>query len=48
MGYSAKLAKDAGVDIIEIGFGSKTVKVEVMGIADTTKKDEAAELFRYI
>lgn len=35
-------------DIIEIGFGSKTVKVEVMAIADTTKKDEAAELFRYI
>ena len=35
-------------DIIEIGFGSKTVKVEVLGIADTTKKDEAAELFRYI
>lgn len=35
-------------DIIEIGFGSKTVKVEVLAIADTTKKDEAAELFRYI
>lgn len=35
-------------DIIEIGFGQKSVKVEVLGIADTQKKDEAAELFRYI
>ena len=35
-------------DIIEIMFGQKTVKVEVVGIADTTKKEEAGELFRYL
>ena len=35
-------------DIIEIGFGNKTVKVEVLAIADTTKKEEAKDLFRYI
>lgn len=35
-------------DIIEIGFGTKSVKVEVLGLQDTTKKDEAKELFRYL
>ena len=35
-------------DIIEIQFGTKVVKVEVMDIQDTTKKEEAKELFRYI
>ena len=34
-------------DIIEIMFG-QTVKVEVVAIADTTKKEEAGELFRYL
>jgi S4 RNA-binding domain protein len=35
-------------DIIEVLFGSKSVKVEVLELADTTKKEEAKELFRYI
>ncbi|MCQ2507846.1 MAG: RNA-binding S4 domain-containing protein [Dorea sp.] len=35
-------------DIIEIQFGMKTVKVEVLELKDTTKKDEAANLFRYV
>ena len=35
-------------DIIEIGFGTKSVKVEVLSIAETSKKDEAKELFRYL
>ena len=35
-------------DIIEIGFGTKSVKVEVLSIAETTKKDEAKELFKYL
>ena len=35
-------------DIIEIQFGTKAVKVEVLELRDTTKKDEAAELFRYL
>ena len=35
-------------DIIEIVFGSKTVKVEVLAVADTSRKEEAKELFRYI
>lgn len=35
-------------DIIEIGFGTKAVKVEVLDIQDTTKKDAAKELFKYL
>lgn len=35
-------------DIIEIMFGTRTVKVEVLELRDTTKKDEAAELFKYL
>jgi len=35
-------------DIIEIQFGAKTVKAEVLDIRETTKKDEAKDLFRYL
>ena len=35
-------------DIIEIQFGVKTVKVEVVDIQETTKKEEAKDLFRYL
>ncbi len=35
-------------DIIEIQFGTKTVKVEVLIIQETTKKEEAKEMFRYL
>lgn len=35
-------------DIIEIQFGTKTVKAEVLELQDTTKKEEAKELFRYL
>ena len=35
-------------DIIEVQFGTRNVKVEVLDIQDTTKKEEAKELFRYL
>lgn len=35
-------------DIIEIQFGNKTVKAEILKIADTTKKEEAKDMFRYL
>ncbi len=35
-------------DIIEIAFGNKTVKAEVLLIADTSRKEEAKEMFRYL
>lgn len=35
-------------DIIEITFGTKAVKVEVLNVQETVKKDEAKELYRYL
>jgi ribosomal 50S subunit-recycling heat shock protein len=35
-------------DVLEIVFGNKTVKVEVLEVSDTVKKDEAKELYRYL
>lgn len=35
-------------DIIEIQFGTKSVKVEVLDVAETVKKDEAKDLYRYL
>lgn len=35
-------------DIIEIQFGEKVVKVEVINVQETVKKEEAADLYRYI
>lgn len=35
-------------DIIEIGFGSKAVKVEVLDVQETVRKEDAKELIRYL
>ena len=35
-------------DIIEIQFGNKNVKVEVLEVVETSRKEEAKEMFRYI
>ncbi len=35
-------------DKITIQFGTKDVNVEVLSISETVKKEEAAELYRYI
>ena len=48
-GKTAKASVNVKVgDVIEIMFGQKTVKVRVLDIQDTTKKDEAKDLFEYI
>jgi len=48
-GKVAKASLDVKVgDIIEIGFGTKNVKVEVLALQDTSKKEEAKELFKYL
>lgn len=48
-GKAAKASVKVKVgDIIEIAFGNKTVKVEVLDLQETTKKEEAKELFRYL
>ena len=35
-------------DVIEIQFGSKSVKVEVLDVQETVRKDDANELYRYL
>lgn len=35
-------------DILEIQFGSKAVKVEVLNVQETVKKEEAQDLYRYL
>ncbi len=43
----ASLSVKAG-DIIEIAFGQRTVKVRVLAIADTSRKEEAKDLFEFL
>ncbi len=46
---TAKASTEVKVgDVIEIGFGTKNVRVRVLDIQDTTKKDAAKELFEYL
>ena len=35
-------------DVLEIPFGSKAVRVEVLNVQETVKKEEAQELYRYL
>ena len=35
-------------DMIAIQFGTSSVKVEVLGVQETVKKEEAKELYRYL
>ena len=35
-------------DVIEIQFGTKAVRVEVLDVQETVKKDDAKVLYRYL
>ncbi|MCD8120977.1 MAG: RNA-binding S4 domain-containing protein [Clostridiales bacterium] len=35
-------------DVIEIQFGTSSVRVEVLDVQETVHKDDAKELFRYL
>lgn len=48
-GKTAKASLNVKVgDIIEIQFGNKTVKAEILVISDSAKKEDAKEMFRYL
>ena len=48
-GRIAKASADVKAgDIIEIAFGNKSVKVEVISVQETYNKEEAKELYRYL
>jgi len=42
-GYDVKIG-----DVIEIAFGQKTAKVEVLALTESTKKEDAAAMYREI
>ena len=45
----AKASTDVKVgDIITVNFGNKDVKVEVLKFLDTSKKEEAGYMFKYL
>lgn len=35
-------------DVITINFGNKDVKVEVLSVQETVKKEEAKDMFKYL
>ena len=46
-GRPAKASYDVKVgDVIEIAFGQRTVKVEVLAFNETVKKEDAAAMYR--
>ena len=48
-GRVVKASYDVKVgDVIEIQFGQKTLKVEVLQVAETVRKDDAAAMYREI
>ena len=48
-GKVARASLDIKVnDIIEVSFGSKNVKVQVLNVAETVKKDDAALMYKIV
>ena len=48
-GKAARASYDVKVgDVIEISFGNKAVKAEVLRVQETVKKEEAGEMFKYL
>ena len=48
-GQPAKASRDIKPgDKLEIQFGQRTVKIEVLNVADTVKKEAAADIYREI
>ena len=48
-GKVAKAGTEVKVgDVIEIEFGNRVVKAEVLRITETVRKEEAAEMFKYV
>ena len=46
-GAVAKPARDVKVgDVIEVSFGSKTLRAEVLSVQETVRKDEAAAMYK--
>ncbi|AYE37539.1 RNA-binding S4 domain-containing protein [Companilactobacillus zhachilii] len=45
----AKSSSEVGVgDVLELHFGEKTMKIRVLNIKETTKKDESADMYEEV
>ena len=48
-GKIAKASSDVKPgDILEIVFGTRTVKAEILSVQETVRKEDAAEMIRYL
>ncbi|MBO5853026.1 MAG: RNA-binding S4 domain-containing protein, partial [Clostridia bacterium] len=48
-GRQVKASYDVKVgDVLEIAFGTRTVKAEVLSVAEVVKKDDAALLYKIV
>ena len=48
-GHVAKSSSEVSIgDVIELHFGEKTMKVKVLNIKETTKKNDSADMFEEI
>ncbi len=48
-GKASKAGTEVKVgDIIEIAFGNKAVKVEVLAVEETVRKEQVKDLFKYV
>ncbi len=48
-GKIARASADVKVgDVVEIAFGNRSVKAEILSVQETVRKEEAAEMFRYL
>ena len=48
-GKVARASADVKVgDIVEIAFGNRAVKAEILSVQETVRKEDAAEMFRYL
>ncbi len=48
-GRQVKASYDVKVgNVIEIAFGQKTVKIEVLSLSESTKKEDAAAMYREV
>ena len=46
-GRPAKASYDVKIgDVIEIAFGQRTLKVQVLSLAETSKKEDAAAMYK--
>ena len=48
-GRPAKASADVKVgDVIEVAFGNRTVKAEILSVEDSKRKEDAADMYRLL